>query len=83
MAAMERHERLISAGEALHGRGRWCRPLARALGVNARTIRRWQTGTVAIPARVDEALPRLLREQIAVLHDTLLRIDRALQQAAD
>jgi len=39
---------------------RWQGPLARALAVNPRTVRRWASGDVPVPDRVEEELRRVV-----------------------
>lgn len=53
---------LCRAGEALFG-PLWQTRFAHALGVNDRTIRRWATGEVAIPARVRAELVVLAQKR--------------------
>jgi hypothetical protein len=50
---------LAAAGERLYG-ARWQTPLAAALGVNPRTLRRWVSGQNAIPETVDADIGTLL-----------------------
>ena len=50
---------LEEAGRALFG-ARWKHDMAAALGVNAKTIRRWSTGDWPVPGRHADNLCRLL-----------------------
>jgi hypothetical protein len=56
-------ERLVSLGQALYG-PRWKRPLGRALGYDARTIRGWAKGTPKEPEdRIIAAVMKIAREK--------------------
>lgn len=57
---------LIQYGEALYG-PRFLHPLAEALGVNERTMRRWVAGDTSPPDSVLDDLQALVRERIALL----------------
>ena len=50
---------LRAAGEALYG-ARWQTALARALRVDARTVRKWAAGDRAIPGPAEVAIGLLL-----------------------
>lgn len=50
---------LRAAGEALHGE-RWQSPLAEALAVNRRTIKRWVDGDWPIPDAITAEIAVLL-----------------------
>ena len=56
-----RYDRLSHAGRAIHGDD-WQSPMARALGVNGRHLRRWVSGDRPIPAWVDDALVEILNQ---------------------
>ena len=51
-------------GRALYG-PRWKAPLARALGINPRTVQRWAKGDGAPSAGVREELAQLFRDRAA------------------
>ena len=57
-------EELRRCGEALYG-PRFQRELARALGVNERTIRRWAAGAWPVPPSVQQEIALLLKERAA------------------
>ena len=52
------------AGERLYGRF-WQTALARELGVNPSTVRRWVSGKVPVPGPVQVAIRCLARAKIA------------------
>jgi plasmid maintenance system antidote protein VapI len=52
-------DELVTLGQQLYG-VRWQTPLARALGVNPRTLQRWVSGQNAIPDTVAADLKTLL-----------------------
>jgi len=55
---------LRKIGQTLHG-DRWQSPLARDLGVNDRTLRRWVAGEWPIPDRITTELSALLDKRAA------------------
>lgn len=55
-------DQLIEAGRALYGE-RWQSPLARALGVNERTVRGWLSGRSNPAPGVEDEIRRLLAER--------------------
>ena len=57
-------DRLARAGRLLLGL-EWQRPLARALDIDDRLVRRWVAGERPIPAWVWPALAMLARERLA------------------
>lgn len=57
---------IIKSGEALYG-PRFQRELARDLGVNERTMRRWVAGDTSPPEGVRVDLQKLLRKRQAVI----------------
>ena len=57
---------IIECGEALYG-PRFQRELARDLGVNERTVRRWLAGDTSPPEGVRTDLQKLLRKRQAVI----------------
>ena len=57
---------LQKIGEALFG-PRWQSELARELGVNDRTVRRWASGETPCPETVTPKLHALISERIALL----------------
>ena len=52
---------LRAAGELLHGREVWKKPLAHDLGVNQRTVHRWARGEFVIPPGIGPELVKLLQ----------------------
>jgi DNA-binding transcriptional regulator YiaG len=56
-------EKIIRTGEALYG-PHWQRELARALGVNERTMRRWVAGETNPPESIQKELTALIGERI-------------------
>ena len=59
-----RYDRLSSAGHAVFGND-WQSPMARALGVGGRHLRRWVSGERPVPAWVNAALVGILKEAAA------------------
>ena len=57
---------LTQAGEALYGAS-WRAPLARDLGIDERTIRRWVAGTYPVPNGVTANLERIIADHAAEL----------------
>jgi len=57
---------IISVGEALYG-PRFQRELARDLGVNERTMRRWVAGDTAPPDRIGQELAALIDKRVGLL----------------
>lgn len=57
---------IIKYGEALYGKNFQC-ALARALGINDRTMRRWVAGDTNPPESVLDDLKALVRERMALL----------------
>ena len=55
-------DELRSAGEELFGRWGWQTKLAKALGVDGSTVRRWLSGASAIPGPAVVAIEHLVRE---------------------
>lgn len=68
-------ELLRQVGEALYG-PEWRMALARDLGVNYHTMRRWQGGTAPIPAGVAGDLLEMVGNQLEALE----RVQRALRR---
>lgn len=70
----EQHRDLLwRAGKLLYGSG-WQEPMARALGVNPRTVQRWAVGARTPGAEIWSALAGLVRDQrddLAALLDEL------------
>jgi hypothetical protein len=62
--------RLARGGKALYG-GRWVSRLADALGVHHQTVRRWESGEVAIPGEMMDRVKGLLVDKSAELNDIL------------
>ncbi len=67
---------LAAAGEALFG-PEWRRPLASALGVDARLVQRWAAGQRGIPPEVAPALLALLEREASPLEARALALRRA------
>lgn len=65
-----RHDLLTKCGEALYG-PRWQSELARELGIDDRTMRRWVAGESRIPDGVNVDLLRLLTERAADIDDLI------------
>lgn len=55
--------KLRQIGEQLFGSWGWQTKLAKALRVDGSTVRRWISGTTAIPGPAEVALELLLKEQ--------------------
>lgn len=55
-------DELKDAGTRLYGWG-WQTALAKALKVDASTVRRWVSGAVAVPGPADAAIRCMLREK--------------------
>jgi hypothetical protein len=64
---------LRRVGEALYGE-RWQSALAKDLGVEARSVRRWMAGEHPVPNDVWPALKRLCRERV----DELKKVEKTL-----
>jgi hypothetical protein len=63
--------RLIrQAGIALYGE-RWLTPLSAALGINPRTVRRWEAEQQEVPAAIRERMQALARARIGELEQLL------------
>jgi hypothetical protein len=58
--------RLSSAGRAIHGDD-WQSPMARALAISDRHLRRWVSGEQPVPAWVDASLERILHKSAAAM----------------
>lgn len=67
---------LVEAGEALYG-PRWQSELARALGVNERTVRRWATGELSPRPGIYLDALKLTQERAAVLDALRARLRAA------
>ncbi|SFU34670.1 hypothetical protein SAMN02799631_00269 [Methylobacterium sp. 174MFSha1.1] len=67
---------LVAAGEALFG-PEWRRPLAAALGVDARLVQRWANGQRGIPPEAAPALLALLEKEGSPLEARALALRRA------
>jgi hypothetical protein len=67
---------LVRCGRALFG-DRWQTPLAEALGVNDRTMRRWVSGDAAIRTGIGTDLHRLLLERNLEIDVLLEEMPRA------
>lgn len=74
-------ELFCQIGEALFG-PQWRQPLAYALGVNYQSIKRWQSGAVAIPAGVEAELRERLVLHIEACRDALAAL-REAQEVSD
>lgn len=64
---------LVECGEALYG-PMWQSALARDLGVNDRTVRRWVAGTSPVPVGLYVDLLRLTQERAQVLDELAPRL---------
>ena len=65
---------LVQIAEILYGKGRWAVPIARELGVDRRTVKRWSDGTTPIPGDLSTRLYQLLDDHhhvVAVLQRSL------------
>lgn len=67
---------LVECGEALYGQ-QWQSALARDLGVNDRTVRRWVAGATPVPSGVYVDLLRIVVERQAQLDDLAQRLPEA------
>lgn len=68
-------DRLASLREAaivLFGE-RWQRPVARALHVNDRTVRRWVARHSPLPANTEEKMAKLLLAKMREIHELIER----------
>lgn len=59
---------LAEIGTALFGQ-RWQTELADAIGVNARTVRRWAVGDTQMDSTMAESIVRVCRERAARLRE--------------
>lgn len=75
MLIFPNHALLIEAAEALFGPA-YKLPLAEALGVNERTLRRWLNGEAEIPPGVWRDLERLAVERRQRLDQLIERLPR-------
>lgn len=66
---------LREAGEALYG-ARWQSDLARALGVQERSMRRWLAGDRSIPEKMPDDLRGLLRAKGTALAQVRRKLPR-------
>lgn len=64
-------DELMQFGEALYGGNRVASNLSHALEVNVRTIRRWMSGDLKIPAEVEDQLKQLLWAKREILLNLL------------
>lgn len=67
---------LARCGQALYG-PLWQTPLAQALAVNDRTVRRWASGASPIPAAVWPELYELLADRRGDLHSLMAELPSA------
>ena len=70
---------LKRAGEALYG-NQWQTPLAQALGVSDRTMRRWVSGTASIPDDVLADIEQVARQRVADIYAFMAEVT-AIQAA--
>lgn len=63
-------ERLAEIGRALYG-PQWQTPLAAALGVADRTVRRWMAGSAPVPDGIESDLRGIIADRLAVLRDLI------------
>lgn len=57
-------DQFTALARALYGR-EWRLPLAEALKVNERTVRRWAAGTTAVPDRLWAEMRQLAKDRVA------------------
>ena len=69
---------LTTIGEALYG-SQWQSELARALGVNDRTVRRWAAGKNAMPEGISEELSELCAERGKSLVELAAKLRRSAE----
>jgi len=67
------HLILKRAGEALYG-NQWQTPLATALNVSDRTMRRWVSGDSAVPDSVIADIERVARQRVADIYTFMAEI---------
>lgn len=63
---MTKIDDLATYGQALYG-AHWAAPLAKALNVNERNLRRWLAGTADPPPGIIDDLRALVRQKISEL----------------
>lgn len=73
---------LNRVGTALYGPF-WQSQLARDLGVNDRTLRRWVAGDMQIPERVREELSDIINNRRQLLSETLQYLERTDDHETD
>jgi DNA-binding transcriptional regulator YdaS (Cro superfamily) len=73
---------LREAGESLYG-SLWQSALARDLGVNDRTVRRWAAGESRIPAGVWAELHKILALRELAMAAVRLKLYRARERTTD
>lgn len=61
------------AGEALFG-NQWQTPLAEALGVSDRTMRRWTAGDTPVPRGVLDDIERVARQRVADIYQFMAEL---------
>lgn len=61
------------AGEALFG-NQWQTPLAEALGVSDRTMRRWAAGDTPVPRGVLNDIERVARQRVADIYQFMAEL---------
>jgi hypothetical protein len=66
---------LETVGQALYG-SQWQSDLARAFGVNDRTVRRWHSGTTPVPAAAWIYLHQLCREHATKLKALAAQLEK-------
>lgn len=71
-------QELRETGVALFG-VRWRAPLARALGVHSRTVKRWEDGTNPIPGLADTAIGLL--SDMCIAHRGVSKAAEAMLRA--
>jgi len=69
-------ETLREAGEALYG-ALWQSALARDLGINERTMRRWVAGDNAIPESIRSEILGMVRQRAATLNRIAMSLEAA------
>lgn len=67
------------AGEALFG-NQWQTPLAEALGVSDRTMRRWVSGETPVPTGVLDDIERAAHGRVADIYAFMAELNAARSQ---
>ncbi len=70
---------LIRCGKWMYG-SRWQTDLSEALGVNARTVRRWVAGDTPVPYGVYADIRKLVTEKVDRAGDMVPDLDKAMEE---